>query len=269
MAFEWAEIDYTPPDVVQNQDATVYQTPETKVAKQMETLLQSDSPLLKIADTRAREEANQLGLLSSSMAVGAGQREAMKQMLPIAQQDAQSATQFGVQQQQGDTQSVAQQNQGSVQSALASQQGGVTSQLQDQKAAETEQLANVQYTLNKDLQLLDQDFKTYLGQLDVTQKEKANLTQYATGLADRMMTEIANLQRDPSVNETAKNIAIANLQGLYKSQLQTLSSLYNVELTWADPNLTPFSESGAETTQPLSGWLGILQSAPSEEVFQA
>lgn len=65
-----------------------YVTPESLVSNQMASLLSSNSPLMKQAETKANLQANKMGLLSSSMAVGAAQGEAMKSMLPIATSDA-------------------------------------------------------------------------------------------------------------------------------------------------------------------------------------
>ena len=63
-------------------------TPEALVSNQMATLLDQESPYIKTNIAKAKEEANKLGLLSSSMAVGAGRRAAIESALPIAQQDA-------------------------------------------------------------------------------------------------------------------------------------------------------------------------------------
>lgn len=70
-----------------------YITPEATVANQMEQLLNSESQYMKTAERRAREQAAQLGLLGSSMAVGASQRAAIESAMPIAQQDAQTYAQ--------------------------------------------------------------------------------------------------------------------------------------------------------------------------------
>lgn len=48
----------------------------------------SDSPLMQLAGTRAKQAANRSGLLNTSMAVGAGQNAVLDAALPIAQADA-------------------------------------------------------------------------------------------------------------------------------------------------------------------------------------
>ena len=65
-----------------------YITPEGTVAGQLESLLDSDSAYMTNAKRRADEKAASLGLLGSSMAVGASERAAVESALPIAQADA-------------------------------------------------------------------------------------------------------------------------------------------------------------------------------------
>ncbi len=69
-------------------------TPATTVAGQLENILKRGSPLQDLTATRAREQANALGMMSSSAAVGAGERALIDSAMPIAQQDAESAARF-------------------------------------------------------------------------------------------------------------------------------------------------------------------------------
>ena len=58
------------------------------VAGQVNGLISQNSPLLQQTQTKALEQANQRGLLNSSMAVGAAQSALYSAALPIAQADA-------------------------------------------------------------------------------------------------------------------------------------------------------------------------------------
>jgi len=71
---------------------SAYITPESMVSNQMTSLLASDSPYMKQAENVAKQKAQSMGLLSSSMAVGAAQGESIRAALPIAQQDAKAYT---------------------------------------------------------------------------------------------------------------------------------------------------------------------------------
>lgn len=71
------------------QGATTY-TPDEKALSQnqLSTMLNSDSPYLTAARTRAAQLANGRGLLNSSMAAGAGEMAAIEAAAPFALQDA-------------------------------------------------------------------------------------------------------------------------------------------------------------------------------------
>lgn len=84
--------------------ASTYQDPANTVASQLSNLLSSDNPYMQAAKVRAEEKAQQFGLLGSSMAVGAAHRAAIESGLPIAQQDAETAAKFGLQQQAAENQ---------------------------------------------------------------------------------------------------------------------------------------------------------------------
>lgn len=71
---------YTPTDV--------QVTPESTVAGQLSSITANGSPLMTQAATQAKKDAAKRGLLSSSIAVGAGQEAIYKTALPVAQQDA-------------------------------------------------------------------------------------------------------------------------------------------------------------------------------------
>lgn len=62
-------------------------TPEQTVSGQVAKLYSDDSPLLQQARVRAKQQAADRGLQSSSIAVGAGEQAVLSQALPIATED--------------------------------------------------------------------------------------------------------------------------------------------------------------------------------------
>ena len=62
--------------------------PMDTVQGQMQDIMSQDNNLMRQARTQGLQQANQRGLLNSSMAVGASQDAMARQALPIAQQDA-------------------------------------------------------------------------------------------------------------------------------------------------------------------------------------
>ena len=102
---EHGEVGYDPVDAEKLKEESAlgkgadYMTPESTVAEQLNKLLDSDSKYIKNAERRSAEKAASLGLLGSSMAVGAGQRAAIESALPIAQQDAKTYAAFQLEEQ--------------------------------------------------------------------------------------------------------------------------------------------------------------------------
>lgn len=58
------------------------------VQGQLDSMLNSGSPLMKRAETFGKQQANKRGLLNSSMAAGAAQGSMIDAAMPVAQQDA-------------------------------------------------------------------------------------------------------------------------------------------------------------------------------------
>lgn len=86
------EADYS--DIDAPEQSSNGLTAESSVAQQLNGLLSQDSPYIQQARQQAAEAAAARGLRNSSMAVQAGQEAAIRQALPIAQQDAQQSFQL-------------------------------------------------------------------------------------------------------------------------------------------------------------------------------
>ncbi len=80
-------------------DGETYITPSATVAGQLTSLLDSDSKYIQQARLAAAEQSQSRGLLNSSMAAGAGEAAAIREGLPIAQQDAKAYEQAQLKQQ--------------------------------------------------------------------------------------------------------------------------------------------------------------------------
>lgn len=78
-------------------NATTKPFDESKsAAGRVAAITSQDGPLMQLAETRARQEANRSGLLNSSMAVGAGQAAVIGAATPLATTDAQLSQQMDV-----------------------------------------------------------------------------------------------------------------------------------------------------------------------------
>lgn len=85
-------------------------TEESSVAERLTGLLSQDNPYIQQARQQAAEAAAARGLRNSTMGVQAGQEAAIKQALPIAQQDAQQAFELDRMGYENDLQGIRDQN---------------------------------------------------------------------------------------------------------------------------------------------------------------
>jgi hypothetical protein len=221
-----------------------YVTPESTVSGQLMSLLDRDSPYLRQADTRAREEANKMGLLSSSMTVGATERERIAAALPIAQQDAQL---FGT-------------------SALKEQDYASSSALDTQKTAGQSALATQAHTQNIEALGVQGDIGLTLetfSQAAATERQTTQLEfdaaianaemdstirqQYLSSSADlnnQFSADVSAILRSPDFKTPEdRGNAIDNIFKVYKANMSFMAEAASVPLDW-----TAFDISTAKLT---------------------
>lgn len=198
---------YTPPPTTalgEVKAGSTYQTPESTVSGQLATLLQSGSPLMRQAEERAKEQANKLGLLSSSMAVGAGQGALISQALPIAQQDAATAA----------ARQTAQQAAEYAQSGMQTE-----ATLSGARSVQNAQLAQQQ----KDL---DQNYNTAMTQAQ-TEEERNKITS-------EYQFQTAIKKADVTTQAAAQSASDAFTAAMAKADKDTVGALAAMETRWAD-----------------------------------
>ena len=117
----------TQPDVVSGND---FVTPEATVSGQLSQILEAGSPLQTLAEQRSKAAAQRTGLLSSSMAVGAGQQALYDSALKVATPDAATYARAGLTEQQATNQLAQTGFEGDISSRLTAQQGNIDTALQ-------------------------------------------------------------------------------------------------------------------------------------------
>jgi len=250
--------------VLQNYDTgPVKVSPESSVSQQLATLLGSESPYIKANINRANERANQLGLLSSSMAVGAGNRAAIDAALPIAKQDAEfrqnldiDANRYtqnlGLNQQQArsaqELSLLQARNAGALtkaeQQAMAqreqAQQQIQYSQLKEQNRAaqvgETEvrrsamvreaeaTRANKAAELFKDRSLAQDLIVT---NLQLSQKENDNYGGIIDDIMSNYSAAVVEIQANKEMSPAQKAIALNNIEIVQREKTKLVAAIYN------------------------------------------
>ena len=226
------------------------------VQGQLKNVLDSGSPLLDRAETKAKQGMNQRGLLNSTMALTAGQSALYDAALPIAQQDASTFADAGKTNSQLQTQvSLANagatndaskfgadaSNQASMQAAGFKQQSNLQTQdLAAQAAQQDKELAS-----RYDLAQLDANSRAQLQAADIANQQKLQAAQaeLQKGLQSNDLAVKQSMQQyDAAVQQAMQGrdnatklqlatlqadsqMALAEVEAKYKNQLQGSASM--------------------------------------------
>ena len=263
-----AQSIYTPDkvDTTAAQDFMVGVDPSQTVEGRMEGLLSNESKYMQAARKNAERTANSRGLLNSAMAAGAGEAEAIKAALPIAQQDAQTYANLLGTAQEGGIQSTlssqesgqdlikqAQQyehmaqlyeQQGDIESALSAQQHAQTL-TQQAEAAQTQGEWDWQLGLQqRETDRINTDAQAKWDQLDLDKRINLELTQIDSNMRQALADDIAGIQklymeqytnvmRDPELDAGSRDAAKQSLERMVRGMTNNAAETYGITLNWA------------------------------------
>lgn len=203
--------------------------PEGTVAGQLESITKQGSPLMDLAGTQAKQEANARGLINSSIAVGAGQDALYRTALPIAQADASvnnaamtntanqqnAASQFGA----ASTNSANQANAQLLTNMNTTNANAANSAMsQEAQAANARALASV-----------DANTRMALATLDTQNRAILQSSVGASNSYVQAVTNISNIATNNSLSKEAKDAATATQMNLLNEQLKTLAAIASTE----------------------------------------
>ena len=215
--------------------------PKQTVQGQITNIIGKDSQLMQQADTRARQQMQGRGLLSSSAAVGAGQAAVVDAAMPIAQQDANTYANANTNTQNAKNAALnfgaGAQNQASQTNAQLGTNVSLTNAAAANKALED----SFQAKTNYGLATLDANTKLALGNLDATTKlrltqmendnrQALQANQGAASMFNQVATAIANISQNPNFTKEAKDAAIASQLSLLNEGLTQQGAVAGLDL---------------------------------------
>lgn len=229
---------------------------KSTVAGQLSSLLSQDSPYIKQAENKAKEQSASRGLLNSTLAAQAGRTAAIESALPIAQQDAETYSKFGLQQQAADNQI-----------STIQAESIVSGELQKQKTALNQQSQNIQNAFNARLSGATEQSKAWLQELQqnhaVTMREletqqnlalqsqqiSAERAESIRTLSNQVMQNyqisVENLMTDPdflNLGTDAVNNAVNQMQTLARNSIKFLGASSGIDMSaFVDTYLTNIS----------------------------
>jgi hypothetical protein len=243
--------------------APQYQVPPANENDSVESrvggLISRDSDLMKIARQDGMESANKRGLLNSSIAAGAAQREVIRAATPIATADAQAALQKNLQR-EGQAASL---NQLQLQLSASDRQ-------QDKQLAS--EMARLTYSTEQEMVRLQESLKSAdAQQAREIQAQMDRLRESTAAEMQRLVTaagfDMARLQEQGRIDvgrdaAQAKNAQeLAKVQGQIQSALQSQGNTEQIQRMGID-----LANQLAVTDRQLQGDLSKIAASGNEEI---
>lgn len=254
---------------------------DTSVARRVTGLLDTSNPdnlYMQQAETQGLQQANQRGLLNSSIAVQAAQQGRVNAALPIAQQDASQANQRVMQgtqiqstegMQTKDIAAQQQEQQTGIAAAKEQQQTGIAATQQEQQtqiAADTaKQQADIQNqkwlaqfsadtqtrlqgldeATRLQLQQLSSDSAERIANMNVSSNDKDRATSIAASLELGYQQMVSSITNNPDIPADARQQYLDQANAIRESNFNLIEQMYGINLDWTGtPN---------QTTQPVTG----------------
>ena len=232
------------PNKLQQQTANIVDQERGTVAGQMRGLLAENSPYLQVARTGALQTAAGRGLLNSSIAAGAGEEAAIKQALPIAQQDAQTYADIGKQNAKTISDSLLNLQIGQLehQKSLANAKitGALTTQeaakqFETQRISESAQLQRLEIAESAQLQRLEieNSMKAVLQDDQLESAERQQLSQVIGSMGNEALGAVERILRDTNIEANAKQSAIDAVMSNYRANSSTAGAIFGLNLRWS------------------------------------
>jgi len=216
---------------------------KSTVSGQLTSLLSQDNPYIQQARLAGKESAAQRGMLSSSMAAGAAEREAIKAALPIAQQDAQTYASAQQAQQQTENQMQTIQAEAIVSSEIVKQQAQIDrtnqniqnafeSAIQGANAQNTTWLEDLRNSYNVGMQELTHSQNLILQQEDISAQRAESVRQLTGQIMQNYQISVENMMTDPdflNLGSAAVNNAINQMHQLAKNSVGFIGAASGME----------------------------------------
>lgn len=243
-------------------------TPEQTVEGRTANLVKDDSVLMQQARVRANQDAQAKGLLSSSLAVGAGQNAVIQNALPIASQDA--ATFNKAMTDTANAQNTAKQYNAGITTDVSKVNAGLLTNVSQtntdaQNAAKTLSASgfNTQMLAN-----IDNTTKIALANLTSQNSQLLQTNANANQMFQETVKNIAGIAVDATLSQAAKDAATQTQMNLLNEGLRTTAGVASTAPAEVKSlnlgqyfNTDPSSMTTAQKVQQLSQLQNALTAA--------
>ena len=221
------------PDKLQRQTANIVDQERGTVAGQMRGLLAENSPYLQVARTGALQTAAGRGLLNSSIAAGAGEEAAIKQALPIAQQDAQTYADIGKQNAKTISDSLLNLQVGQLEHQKGLANAKITGALTTQEAAKQFETQRISESAQLQRLEIENSMKAVLQDDQLESAERQQLSQVVGSMGNEALGAVERILRDTNIEAGAKQSAIDAVMRNYRANASTAGAVFGLNLRWS------------------------------------
>lgn len=198
------------------------------VAGQVDTNLQKGSPLIRSAQADSMKFMNDRGGLNSTMAASAGTKAAIDSVMPIAQQDAQTYADYGMENLKTDNQGRINNQAADLQDQQYESNVKRTMDIADNEAENARETYELTGQIAKDFAEFTNKFDVELANLNIDAAERKNIQAAISNQTTTMMNNIGQLLNNPDI-EMGENIPSWMSDWMYKSW-ETTASLYGIDI---------------------------------------
>ena len=221
------------PNKLQQQTANIVDQERGTVAGQMRGLLAENSPYLQVARTGALQTAAGRGLLNSSIAAGAGEEAAIKQALPIAQQDAQTYADIGKQNAKTISDSLLNLQVGQLEHQKSLANAKITGALTTQEAAKQFETQRISESAQLQRLEIENSMKAVLQDDQLESAERQQLSQVIGSMGNEALGAVERILRDTNIEANAKQSAIDAVMSNYRANSSTAGAIFGLNLRWS------------------------------------
>ena len=220
------------PNKLQQQTANIVDQERGTVAGQMRGLLAENSPYLQVARTGALQTAAGRGLLNSSIAAGAGEEAAIKQALPIAQQDAQTYADIGKQNAKAYSDSILNTQVAQLEHQKSLANAKITGALTTQEAAKQFETQRISESAQLQRLEIENSMKAVLQDDQLESAERQQLSQVVGSMGNEALGAVERILRDTNIEAGAKQSAIDAVMRNYRANASTAGAVFGLNLKW-------------------------------------
>lgn len=221
------------PNKLQQQTANIVDQERGTVAGQMRGLLAENSPYLQVARTGALQTAASRGLLNSSIAAGAGEEAAIKQALPIAQQDAQTYADIGKQNAKAYSDSILNTQVAQLEHQKSLANAKITGALTTQEAAKQFETQRISESAQLQRLEIENSMKAVLQDDQLESAERQQLSQVVGSMGNEALGAVERILRDTNIEAGAKQSAIDAVMRNYRANASTAGAVFGLNLRWS------------------------------------